>query len=90
MFHKEKSSWVFHLITELYAQSLLKLPTKRRVLLSGTPIQVWSELQMENDAIELPDPELPLHSCYVSVAIQRCAEVPHAAKCGRPFHLSFK
>jgi hypothetical protein len=24
-----------------------------------------------------PDPELPLHSCYVSVTIQECTEVPH-------------
>jgi hypothetical protein len=37
-----------------------------------------------------PDPEFPLHGCYVSVTIQKCTEVPHAAKCGRHFHLSFK
>jgi hypothetical protein len=37
-----------------------------------------------------PDPELPLHSCYVFVTIQKCTEVPHAGKCGRHFHLSFQ
>jgi hypothetical protein len=37
-----------------------------------------------------PDPELPLHSCYVSVTIQKCTEVPHAAKCERHLHLSFQ
>jgi hypothetical protein len=29
-----------------------------------------------------PDPELPLHGCYVSVNIQECTEVPHAEKRG--------
>jgi hypothetical protein len=44
-------------------------------------------------AIQPPGPlsgaELPLHSCHVSVTIQKRTEVPHAAKCGRHFHLSF-
>jgi hypothetical protein len=43
----------------------------------------------ERRIIAQPDPELLLHSCYVSVTIQLCIEVPHVAKCRRHFHLAF-